>query len=418
MAPTRVCLFALVGAVAFLFFLDGAAEARTVGTSSAQRRRQVRSLLRRLNKPPLATIESPDGDIIDCVHISKQPAFDHPLLENHTIQMMPPCHPEGPSNKSNIAPNPFIQTWHQNGKCPENTIPIRRTKEEDVLRVSSIERYGKKWPWSIPNRFSLVDPDTVNVLRGHQHAIASAPEDDNYYGTQATFNLWEPIVERDEGFSLAQFWISSGSYPNNDLNTIEAGWQVYPGLYKDSHTRLFIYWTRDAYNKTGCYNLLCSGFIQTSNQIAIGATNSYLSPVSIYGGSQYDITILVWKDPKEGNWWLQVGGHDLGYWPTSIFSKLAGSAASVEWGGEVASSPDAGQTSTQMGSGHFPEEGFSKTSYVKNIQLVDSTNNLKSPSGVNLLAKWPNCYNVQNGTSADWGTYIFYGGPGKNPNCQ
>jgi len=115
---------------------------------------------------------------------------------------------------------------------------------------------------------------------------------------------------------------------------------------------------------------------------------------------------------------LQVGGHDLGYWPTSIFSKLVGSAASVEWGGEVASSPDAGQTSTQMGSGHFPKEGFSKASYVKNIQLVDSTNNLKSPSHVNLLAKWPNCYNVQNGTSADWGTYIFYGGPGKNPNCQ
>ena len=115
---------------------------------------------------------------------------------------------------------------------------------------------------------------------------------------------------------------------------------------------------------------------------------------------------------------MQVGAHDLGYWPTSLFSKLAGSVASDEWGGEVASSPDAAQTSTQMGSGHFPEEGFSKASYVKNIQLVDSTNNLKSPSIVNLLAMWPKCYNVQNGTSADWGTYIFYGGPGKNPNCQ
>jgi hypothetical protein len=84
------------------------------------------------------------------------------------LQMMPSCRPEGFNNKSNIAPNPFTQTWHQNGKCPENTIPIRRTKEEDVLRVSSIERYGKKSPWSIPNRFSIDDPDTVNVLRGHQ----------------------------------------------------------------------------------------------------------------------------------------------------------------------------------------------------------------------------------------------------------
>ena len=32
-------------------------------------------------------IQSPDGDIIDCVDINKQPAFDHPLLKNHTIQV-------------------------------------------------------------------------------------------------------------------------------------------------------------------------------------------------------------------------------------------------------------------------------------------------------------------------------------------
>ena len=29
--------------------------------------------------------QSPDGDIIDCVHISNQPAFDHPFLKDHKI---------------------------------------------------------------------------------------------------------------------------------------------------------------------------------------------------------------------------------------------------------------------------------------------------------------------------------------------
>lgn len=48
----------------------------------------------------------------------------------------------------------------------------------------------------------------------------------------------------------------------------------------------------DAYQATGCYNLLCSGFIQISNQIAMGAS---IFPISNYGGSQYDINILVWK---------------------------------------------------------------------------------------------------------------------------
>jgi len=32
-------------------------------------------------------IQGEDGDIIDCVDIYQQPAFDHPLLKNHTIQV-------------------------------------------------------------------------------------------------------------------------------------------------------------------------------------------------------------------------------------------------------------------------------------------------------------------------------------------
>lgn len=35
----------------------------------------------------LACLQSPDGDIIDCVHKRKQPALDHPLLRNHKIQV-------------------------------------------------------------------------------------------------------------------------------------------------------------------------------------------------------------------------------------------------------------------------------------------------------------------------------------------
>jgi hypothetical protein len=86
------------------------------------------------------------------------------------------------------------------------------------------------------------------------------------------------------------------------------------------------------------------------------------------------------------------------------------------WGGEVAS-PDIGQTSTQMGSGHFPDEGFGKASHIKNIQVVDSSNYLKQPNDVHLITEQPNCYNVQNGISGDLGTYIYYGGSGKNANC-
>ncbi|TKW02168.1 hypothetical protein SEVIR_8G228000v4 [Setaria viridis] len=411
MATTRACLVALAVALAFLL-LEGptmAAALGAAGGSSEEHLRQVRSFLRRVNKAPVTSIQSPDGDIIDCVPISKQPAFDHPLLKNHTIQMQPSYHPRGQYGDSNIAPHPITQTWHQNGKCPENTVPIRRTKEEDVLRASSVNLYGKKRPDSIPN----IHPE-ASVTSVHEYAVASLA-DGQYYGTQININLWKPMTETED-FSLTQLWTVAGSYANNDLNTIEVGWQVYQNFYGDNNPRLFIYWTRDAYRTTGCYNLGCSGFVQTNNQIAVGGT---LSPQSVYGGSQYEICILVWKDPNTGNWWLQVGGTNVGYWPSSIFTHLENSASNVQWGGEVCSS-SAGQTSTDMGSGHFPGEGFGKASYIRNIQVVDSSNYLIQASGLGFIisSTSPSCYNVQSGTSSnDWGTYIFYGGPGRNPNC-
>lgn len=381
---------------------------------------EVNKHLNRLNKPPVKTIQSPDGDIIDCVPVSKQPAFDHPFLKDHKIQMRPNFHPEGLFEENKLDDNkeksstPINQLWHANGKCSEGTIPIRRTKEEDVLRASSAKRYGRKKHTSFAKPRSA-EPDLVNQS-GHQHAIAYV-EGDKFYGAKATINVWEPKIQQTNEFSLSQIWVLGGSF-GQDLNSIEAGWQVSPDLYGDNNTRLFTYWTSDAYQATGCYNLLCSGFIQVSSDIAMGAS---ISPISSYRDSQYDISILIWKDPKEGHWWMQFGnqGTVLGYWPSFLFSYLADSATMIEWGGEVVNSePDGQHTSTQMGSGHFPEEGFGKASYFRNIQVVDSSNNLKAPKGLGTYTEHPNCYDVQTGSNGDWGHFFYYGGPGKNANCQ
>ncbi|GMP42068.1 hypothetical protein CsSME_00011933 [Camellia sinensis var. sinensis] len=59
-----------------------------------RQKHEVEKHLNRLNKPPLKSIKGPDGDIIDCIHISHQPAFDHPCLKDHKIQMRPCYHPE------------------------------------------------------------------------------------------------------------------------------------------------------------------------------------------------------------------------------------------------------------------------------------------------------------------------------------
>lgn len=146
-----------------------------------------------------------------------------------------------------------------NGKCEEGSIPIRRTKKEDVLRASSVKRYGKKKHRSIPKPRSA-DPDLINQS-GHQvvvdaelikiqslsllccvvmdwisfckvfycsfnqHAIAYV-EGEKYYGAKATINVWEPKIQQPNEFSLSQIWVLGGSF-GEDLNSIEAGWQVH-----------------------------------------------------------------------------------------------------------------------------------------------------------------------------------------------
>lgn len=65
-----------------------------------------------------------------------------------------------------------------------------------------------------------------------QHAIAYV-EGDKYYGAKATINVWEPKIQQPNEFSLSQIWVLGGSF-GEDLNSIEAGWQVKKNL-QESH---------------------------------------------------------------------------------------------------------------------------------------------------------------------------------------
>ncbi|OAY72813.1 hypothetical protein ACMD2_19339 [Ananas comosus] len=126
-------------------------------------------------------------------------------------------------------------------------------------------------------------------------------------------------------FSLTQIWLVAGSYDNGDLNSMEVWWQS------------------DAYKSTGCYNLLCDGFVPTNNDAKIG-------------------------EGDDGNWWLDIWreGDELitaGYWPATLFTTLSSYEV-------LNRKTDVGQhTTTQMGSGHFSNEGYARASYISNIQI-------------------------------------------------
>lgn len=109
------------------------------------------------------------GDVIDCVDIYKQPAFDHPLLKDHKIQVIvysfvierrcrslnwskfldtygiikhatqmggSPSSARFKAEKSgNDAGSAGLLPFEG---CPMGTIPIRRTTKEDLIREKSL----------------------------------------------------------------------------------------------------------------------------------------------------------------------------------------------------------------------------------------------------------------------------------------
>ncbi|KAL5710643.1 hypothetical protein ACHQM5_021182 [Ranunculus cassubicifolius] len=352
--------------------------------------------LKSLHKPAVTSIQTEHGDIYDCVDIYKQPAFDHPLLKNHTIQMTPTLYPKG--IMKNNSKNGVASSGLKDGGCPRGTVPIKRAQIQDILFANSLKKLKRK----------------ANSLKGgasggftHSYATLKTRYG-AYYGARAVMNVWQPSVQGKEAFSLSQIWVTSGPYA--DVNTIEVGWIVYPTLF-GPQTRLFVFWTVDGYRNTGCYNLFCPGFVQVNPRIPVDVPLQ----VSTYNDQQYEITLEVVQDPSSGNWFLMKDELSIGYWPKSLFNYLNTKANKVDWGGETSFLKPG--VDPAMGSGHFPSEGYGKAAYIREVKVIDD-NILMTWKAVRdgiPLARKPRCYQVEynpNGKGAIPDAHFLYGGPG------
>lgn len=67
-----------------------------------------------------------------------------------------------------------------------------------------------------------------------------------------------------------------------------------------------------------------------------------------------------------------------------------------------------------MGSGHFANEGFGKAAFVKNLQIMNATNDLITPDTPKSVAGTTRkeCYTVDKFSRRDGGMEVFFGGPG------
>ncbi|XP_042484246.1 uncharacterized protein LOC122064583 [Macadamia integrifolia] len=380
---------------------------------------EINKKLKQINRPAVRSIQSEDGDIIDCIDIYKQPAFDHPALRSHTIQMRPSYDPalETSVKKDELhGALEASQLWRKSGSCPEGTIPIRRIRKQDLLRADSLEDFGRKYP-----SFSTIAGDihqnsginytikAYNKAANHSVAILLS-QGTAYLGAQGDINVWNPYVASDDEYSAAEISLKNGPY--DDFESIESGWAVNPKVYGDRRTRLFAYWTTDASKKTGCFDLTCPGFVQTSKSIALGSVFDTISKIQ---GVQYQISISIQMDTNTGNWWLKYGGQNIGYWPKSLFVGLSHMASSVEWGGEVKSS-HIGQThphtGTDMGSGRMVGVGFGFDCFIRNIRILDNSVTWKFPTYSFPYTDEYYCYDIYYQRQGVPEPEFYFGGPG------
>ncbi|KAI3957613.1 hypothetical protein MKW92_027777 [Papaver armeniacum] len=301
----------------------------------------------------------------------------------------------------------LTQIWHKYGSCPHGTIPIRRN-----IRKYYHSTLSRKIRRSKPSYYKKPNTLQPNGIRdGHEYAVIRVRG--KFLGAQAKINLWNPILEEQSEMSVSQLWVDAGD--QNDLNTIEAGWEVHPPRYGDFQTRFFILWSTNTY-KNVCINYQCPGFVQTSSDVALGCN---FTEMSTFNGDQKDATFGIYKDQNSGNWWIQIQGIPVGYYPSSLFTQLSGTAMKVELGGEIYNERYKGRhTTTQMGSGHFPSEGGLRiSSYFSHVQVINENNEAKDPEDVQTYVSNPNCYDLKVDKRHTNGYGFYYGGPGYNDNC-
>jgi hypothetical protein len=307
--------------------------------------------------------------------------------------------------------------------CAEGTIPKLRLDLERLAMFETLEHFRHKLgqPGLSPLRSdTAADRAARSASLATVYEYAHAQQGVLNRGAESTLNVWKSYTEKISEHSLSQIWVVRGS--DSELQTIETGWQVSRSrhIFNPKDPYLFIFSTQDGYGSTGCYDLECNDFVQTSSSLTVGAR---LTSQSQTNGPQYIHTLTVWKDgPKSGSdtlghWWIAVDGEWLGYYPRSLYSSsgIRDDATVVDFGGEIVNTwPHDRHTMTDMGSGAKPSAGWQHAAYQRTIRSIDIDGYYQTPT---LYEDRDNaaCYDIDTFyATGDWQTYFYFGGEGLN----
>ncbi len=368
-----------------------------------------------------------DRRVVDCIVIETQPSVR--LLGISKVDRSPPANTDGnpddyggtePGERS-FAASPLTlgktDAYGNDIRCKEGSIPMTRLTLETLVRYETLRHFFSKgqdgtgfYPRPRTDR-QEPRPEESSSARRYAYVYQAVRN----FGGNSWLNLWNPSMGADGTMSLSQHWYSAGSGDGNQ--TLEGGWQVLPSKYNTDNAVLFIYWTADNYQSTGCYNLDCAGFVQINSNWYLGGTWSAYSSA---GGTQwgFELQYKLFGD----NWWLFLKGpgsyEAVGYYPDSIYNSgpMADAASEALYGGETATR----DVWPEMGSGEFANQGWQRAAFQNTIFYIPRNED----NGVGVWASptaqepAPSCYTVDlvlAASGGNWGTYFYFGGPGGSP---
>ncbi|NIJ80197.1 neprosin family prolyl endopeptidase [Xanthomonas cannabis] len=310
---------------------------------------------------------------------------------------IPQAQQPGLRNGDHIAPPPSIapaKTPRDSDpaalRCAAGTIPLQRVGMAELIRHADLNAFLHANARPVSAAPTAAAPAAASD--GHAYSIVYLDTAGSAVtGAGADLNLWAPALRSaDETQTISQIWIA-GESASKQTQTLEVGWEAQPAGWGDKPI-IFIYSTQDGYVRTGCHNLDCSDFVQTSTKHVLGAQPA--AGFSTAGGKQTMLSVEFQRN-TDGNWWLRLDGEWIGYYKAALYSGdfANGRVAYLSAGGEV--STDSGAISPRMGSGQFATAGYRQAAFQANHFYRDAamaTHPVQRLSS--LRVEHPSCYTL------------------------
>ncbi|TWQ27280.1 DUF239 domain-containing protein [Xanthomonas vasicola] len=158
-------------------------------------------------------------------------------------------------------------------RCPQGTVPLQRIGIADLARHANLQAFLQSD--SLPLAASRTSVSPAAVSDGHYYSTVYFDTGNAAVtGAGADINLWAPTLRSsDEQQTISQVWIV-GQSDTQQTQTLEVGWEAQPAAGWGNLPIVFIYSTQDGYAHTGCHNLDCADFVQTSNRQILGSRPS------------------------------------------------------------------------------------------------------------------------------------------------